>query len=449
MQKKGTLRLVLVPIIACIFLLTCLFSYIILQGNMQDWILFMGGEASMALFGLYSLATFAGIVTMFFLKKENNILKDPNKELSIIFLVAIIIGLATFSYLNFTSTEENYNWMHDGLLYQQMGQSWLFNQEFIINGVPTHHAGPLYPIYLSVFYTVLPLHLGSQIAVEIIFLFSIVTVFITTKKLYKTTFALISTAFIVTNPTFLFATSRNYSEPMVLIFYTLTIFFILQSLEQKKGNRIILAGLCAALGFLTKSGLSYFFIITGGAGFLWRFFYMRWSVFKNKNYLLAIVVFLSLILTWTIRNLNLFWDGTFSGFFSAIQPSQYLNDAIVHSITNDPGSFLIQFWFSTILSLIFLTPYLWILSPHIGKALSKIRNERVSCLALAFILPILIGLVMGSALFIYENEWMPDYWITYYPVSQVHYLISTLIRYIFISIIPLSWLAYEMAGKKV
>lgn len=447
MQKKASHRLVIIPIIACIFLLTCLFSYIILQGNMQDWISFMGGEASMALFGLYSLVAFVGIAAIVFFKKNIDILKVSNKSLSIIFLVTIIFGLVAFSFLNFTSTQENYDWMHDGLLYQRMGQSWLINQEFIIDGVPTHHAGPLYPIYLSLFYSVLPLHFGSQIAIEIIFLFSIITIFMTTKKLFSTTFALISTGLIITNPTFLFSTSRNYSEPMVLILYTLTIFFILQSLETKKSNRIILAGLCAALGFLTKSGLSYFFIITGGAGFLWRFYYMRWRVFKNKYYLLAIGVFLSLVLTWTIRNFNLFWDGTISGIFSAIQPSQYLNDAIIHSITKDSGSFLIQFWFFTTLSLVFLIPYFWILSPHIGKALSKIRNERISCLVLAFILPILIGLVMGSALYIYENEWMPDYWITFYPVSQVRYLISTLIRYIFISIIPLSWLAFEIERK--
>ena len=55
---------------------------------------------------------------------------------------------------------------------------------------------------------------------------------------------------------------------------------------------------------------------------------------------------------------------------------------------------------------------------------------------------------MGSALFIYENEWMPNYWITYYPVSQVRYLTSTLIRYLFITIVPLSWLAFEAANIK-
>ena len=447
MRKKGKRQLAIVPVITCLFLLTCLFTYLILQGNMQDWISFMGGEASMALFGLYSVAGIAGIAATLLLKKEANIFEAPRKLLTITFIASIIIGLGVFTYLNFTTTEANYDWMHDGLLYRQMGQSWLINREFIVDGLYTHHFGPLYPIYLSLFYAVLPLHLGTQIAVEIIFSLCIATVFIVTKKLYDTIPALISTAFVVTNPTFLFTTSRNYSEPLVLILYTLTIFFILESLKPEKNNRIVLAGLFAAFGFLTKSGLGYFFIITGCAGFLWRFYYMKWRVFKNRNYLAAIAVFLTLVLAWTARNLALFWDGTFSGFFSAAQPSIYLNDAVVHSVTKDLGSFMIEFWFFTTLSVLFLAPYLLILSPYVKKALSNIRDERISCILLAIILPIIIGLFMGAAIFIYENEWMPDYWITYYPVSQVHYLTSTLIRYLFIAIVPLSWLAYEVARK--
>ena len=447
MEKKANHQLAIIPVLTVSFLLICLFVYLILQGDMQDWPSFMGGEASMALFSLYSIIGVAGFIITLFLKKEVNIFKSPRKLLKITFVTSIIIGLGVFTYLNFTASEVNYDWMHDGLLYQQMGQSWLTNQEFIVDNLYTHHFGPMYPIYLSLFYIVLPAHLGTQIAVQIIFSLSIAAVFIATKKLYGLIPALLSTLFVVTNPTFLFTTSRNYSEPLVLILYILTIFFIMESLKPEKSNRIILAGLFAALGFLTKSGLGYFFIITGVAGFLWRFNYMKWNVFKNKNYLLAIAVFLTLVLTWTIRNLTLFWDGTFYGLFSAAQPSQYLNDAVIHSVTKDLGSFMIQFWFFAILSVFFLAPYVLILSPYVKKAFRNIREERISCILLAIVLPIIIGVVMGAAIFIYENEWMPNYWITFYPVSQVHYLTSTLIRYLFIAIIPLSWLAFEVAKK--
>ncbi len=441
-------RRLVVPIIICIFLLTCLFTYLILQGDLQDWRSFMGGEASMALIGLYSVAGVGGIVATLLLKKDAHVLEAPRKLLTITFLATIIVGWGVFTYLNFTATQANYDWMHDGLLYQQMGQSWLLNREFIVDGLYTHHFAPVYPIYLSLFYVFLPAHLGTQIAVEILFSLSVVIVFGVTKKLYGIIPALLSTALVITIPTFIFSTSRNYSEPMVLILYTLTIFFILESLKPEKGNRIILAGLFAALGFLTKASLGYFFIITGVAGFLWRFYYMKWRVFKNKNYLAAIAVFLALVLAWTARNIVLFWDGTFAGLFSAAQPSQYLNDAVIHSLTKDLGSFVVEFWFFAVLSALFLAPYVWILSPHVKKAFGRIRDERVSCLLLAITLPVLIGLAMGAVDFIYENEWMPDFWVTYYPVSQVRYLTSTLIRYLFIAIVPLSWLAYEFANVK-
>jgi 4-amino-4-deoxy-L-arabinose transferase-like glycosyltransferase len=338
--------------------------------------------------------------------------------------------------------------MHDGLTYQQMAQSFLANREFIVDGLYTHHFSPVFPMYLSLFYTFLPVHLGTQIADFVIFALSLVIVFFVTKSLYGVTPALISTGLVATIPSFIFSTSRNYAEPIVLILYTLTVFFIFESLKPEKGNRIILAGLFAGLGFLTKASLGYFFIITGIAGFLWRFYYMKWRVFKNKNYLIAIAVFFALLSTWTLRNLVLFWDGSIWNLWTASQPSSYLQEALVYSIANDVGSAFVQFWIFALLSLFFLLPYLWILSPYLNGALKQVRNEQVSCLLLAITLPILIGLVMSSVDFVYENWWMPDYWVSYYPISQIRYLVFTIVRYLFISIVPLSWLAYELANRK-
>jgi hypothetical protein len=440
-------RLFAVPIVVCIFLLICLFAFLFLQGDMNDWIAFMHGEASMFLFVSYCIAGIIGICITFFFKKKIRILEANNKVLIASFLAAIIIGTCTFTFLNFSATEENYNWMHDGLVYQQMGQSFLLNHEFIIDASYTHHFAPVYPLYLATFYVFLPIQLGTQIAVEIIFVLSLIVVFIFTRKMYGLAPALITTGLMATLPTFLFSTSRNYSEPMVLILYTLTIYFILESLKPEKENRIILAGLCAALGFLTKSSLGYFFLITGTAGFLWRFYYMRWQVFKNKNYLIAVLVFFALVMTWTARNIYRFWDGTFWNLLVVSQPSQYMYDATAYSFTNNPGGVFVQFWFFMLLTAFFMLFYSSIFSDYLKRTLSRIRDERISCLLLSIMLPLLIGWILGAVYFVYETEWMPDYWITYYPISQTRYLIYTLIRYVFIAIVPLSWLAYENAKK--
>jgi 4-amino-4-deoxy-L-arabinose transferase-like glycosyltransferase len=402
----------------------------------------------MALFGLYSIVGVAGTgATILSRKGELRILEVSAKETNAVLLLAIIIGFVVFSWLTLSVTPAQYDWMHDGLIYQQMAQSFLTNREFIVGGLYTHHFSPVFPMYLSLFLALLPLHLGTQLADLLIFAISLIAVFLVTKSLYGLTPAMISTGLVATVPSFIFSTSRNYAEPMVLILYTLTIFFIYESLRPEKGNRIILAGLFAGLGFLTKASLGYFFILTGIAGFLWRFYYMKWRVFKNKNYIIAIAVFFALLTTWTVRNLSLFWNGSIWSFWTAAQPSLYLQEALIFSITKDVGSAFFQFWIFAILSSLFFLPYIWILSPYMKGITKQIRNEKVSCLLLAILLPILIGLAMSSIDFVYENYWMPDYWISYYPISQVRYLIYTITRYLFIAIVPLSWLAYELAGR--
>ncbi len=438
---------ILIPIIVCLTFLIELFAFLYLQGDMNSWIAFMGGEAPMGLFNLYCIIGIGGIFTVALLKKQLRILDAQKRVLVASFLATIIIGFSVFTFLNFSATQANYGWMHDGIIYQQMGQSFLQNHEFIVNGNFTHHFGPIYPMYLSMFYVVFPVHLGTQIAVEILFALSLIVVFAVTRKMYGTSPALISTSIVATFPIYVFAVSRNYSEPLLLIIYILTIYFIMESLKPEKSNRIILAGLCAGIGFLTKSGIGYFFLITGVAGFLWRFYYMKWSVFKNKNYMIAVGVFLTILLAWTTRNLYLFWDGTLPNLLVASQSSEYFQTAIIHSVTEDFGSFFVQFWFFAALTSFFIMSYAWIFFDYLKKAVHKIRNERISCLLLSIVLPILLAWIIGAIYFVYENEWMPDYWITYYPVSQVGYLIENVIRYCFISLVPLSWLAYENAKK--
>ena len=94
----------------------------------------MHGEASMTLFFVYCIVGAIGTSLTLLFRKKLRILDASKKILMASFLLAIIIGCGTFTYLNFTATQENYDWMHDGLLYQQMGQPFLVNHEFIVDG---------------------------------------------------------------------------------------------------------------------------------------------------------------------------------------------------------------------------------------------------------------------------------------------------------------------------
>jgi len=329
-----------------------------------------------------------------------------------------------------------------------MAQSFLTNQEFIINGNYTHHFGPIYPLYLSIVYSFIPPPLGSQIAVQIGFILALLVVFLVTKKMYGTTPAIVTTGLVATLPNYLFATSRNYSEPFVIIFFTLTMYFILESLKPHKENRIILAGLTAAVGYLIKSSFGFFFIIAGVCGFLWRFYYMRWRVFKNKNYLAAIGVFFALLGIWTIRNLYHFWDGTFLNLFTAIQPSDYMLNATIYTFTTNLGGFFIETLFFTLFLGFFISAYSWPFADKLKIALRHIREERISCLIIAVMLTLLIGLFTTAMYFIYEPSWMPTFFISYFPQQQVRYFLHPLVRYCFVALIPLSWLTYEVENKK-
>jgi hypothetical protein len=434
---------VLVPVVICIYLLVGLFAFVLLKGDMNNWYAFMRNDAEVALFAMYCVIGVVGMGLVILLKKGLNLLGVSKRVLVASFLIAIIVGTCVFTYLNFSATQDNYAWMNDGWTYQRMAQSFLVNHEFIIDGNYTHHFGPVYPLYLAVFYVFLPIPIGTKVAVELSFILAILVVFFVTKKMYGATPALVTTGIIATLPNFIFATSRNYSEPFVLMLFTLTMYFILESLKPQKENRIILAGLTAALGCLTKSSFGYFFIVAGLTGFLWRFYYMRWRVFKNKNYLLAIVIFFALLLVWTARNLHHFWDGTFLNLFAAVQPSDYMYRATVYTFTVNFGGFFIETLFFALFLGFFMLAYSWPFAENLKKSFKRIREERLSCLLVAVMLALGIGLVTTSMYFIFETGWMPSFWVSYFPQQQVRYFLYNLVRYCFIAIVPLSWLAYE------
>jgi 4-amino-4-deoxy-L-arabinose transferase-like glycosyltransferase len=437
----------LVPIFVAAYLLVGLSLFLFLQRNLNDWVAFMQNDAAMATFGVYAAVGVLGLGLTVLQKKNPDILSASPKILYASFLVVLIVAFSAFTYLNFTATQDNYAWLSDGLLYQKMGLSLLQNHEFIYMGNFSHTIGPVYPMILAVFYLFLPAHLGTQIAVEILFVAATLVVFFLTKRMYGSAPALITTTLATSVPIYIFSTSRGYAEPLILLLYTATLYLIIESLRPGKENRIILAGFVAGVGILTKSSFGYFFIVTGVIGFLWRFYYMRWRLFKNKNYVAAVVIFLSLVLSWTGRNIYHFYNGTLASFLAAIQPSDYMYAGTVYTFTNDIGGYLMECLFFLAMSLFFAAAYIWIFSDYLKKSWTRVREERMSLLVLSTILPFVIGILVSAVFFVYENYWMEDYLISYLPVSQARYFIYNLVRYFFIALVPLTWIVYESAKK--
>jgi hypothetical protein len=172
---------------------------------------------------------------------------------------------------------------------------------------------------------------------------------------------------------------------------------------------------------------------------------MRWNVSKNKNYVMAILVFFSLLGVWTARNVYHFWDGTLQGLIFALQPSEYTYNATSYTFSLDFGGFFLELLFFGVFLGFFMLAYSWFFADYLKASIKRIRDERVSCLMLSVMLTVGIGLIITAVNFIYETGWEPPFFVSYFPQSQVRYFISNMVRYIFIAIVPLTWLAYESA----
>lgn len=317
----------------------------------------------------------------------------------------------------------------DGSTYAYMGENFRLHGEFVDTVVVnfpgirspyiftdgySHHYPPLYPLYLSTFYAIFGFSVEvTMVASVVSSLALLVVIYFTTKDLYGKKKSLIVTS--ISSVTFIYfaATGYGFPENMVGIFFVLTIWAILKSLEQ--GKYIILAGLFAGLGYLTKSSVGYFFIIAGIGGLLWRFYYMKWKVFKDKYYLTAIVVFFSFILVWAVRNIIRFGSWETSAYVSFVSSSALSN----------LGLFVPQLFiqFGLYLLVLLLFAIFWL--PQLRSTISKIKNEHYSGLWLAVGLTLLIGTFFTAMFYLWEKFSLLEG-----PVQ----------RYSIIAMTPLLWL---------
>lgn len=176
---------------------------------------------------------------------------------------------------------------------------------------PSHHYPPAYPFYLAMYYKVLGFGLWqTRVAHVVLSLAAMAVTYVLTRDLYGHERGLAVTAIVAVMPTLLLTTGMGFSENMVLIFFALTLWGIIKSLQ--KEPYIVVAGAAAGLAYLTRSSMGIFFLVAGIGGFLWRWLYMKWRVFTNVWYLMAIAVFFSMVIAWVARNMREF--GGFPGW---------------------------------------------------------------------------------------------------------------------------------------
>jgi len=289
---------------------------------------------------------------------------------------------------------------------------------------PSHHFAPGLPVIESTFVwllgdnvvaLVLPLTLLSAAAVGVLWL--------TTGDLFGRQAAVLAAGAVSLEWTgAVFGTWLGYTENLVLIALTLTLWAIVRSLRDDR--YVVLAGLFAGLGYLSKASIGWLFLIAGLGGLAYRVVFRGRAVFRNRWYWTGVAVFALPVLIWAYRNVSLFWDGTLLGLADAWQTSSFLAGVIATAL-NDPVQLAVGM--AGVLPVLFgfvALPFVPLARPLLA-GLRRWREEE------AFGLMLAVGLIFSLGWFFAAAFWATDHdsltWAD--PV-----------RYVMPAQVPLLWL---------
>lgn len=259
---------------------------------------------------------------------------------------------------------------------------------------PSHHFSPLFSMYLGAFYAAFGYSMtATRVAVALLSVLCLAAIYYSSRDLLGRDKALVVTAVLAMDPMMLVSTRDLMPETMVVAFFVLTMWAIVRGI--KDDRYMLIAALCAGGGYLSKSSVGTLFIVAGAGGFLWRFAYIRWDVFKRRYYLAAIAVFLSIVGAWSMRNILTFgWPNW--------QTSPYLESALRHGLSNI-GEFAVALAVTVPFFAAILLTYGGYWLPWARRSLAGIRHERTSALWLSVGLVLVISLWFSASLAMYED----------------------------------------------
>lgn len=363
----------------------------------------------------------------------------PLERIGVAAMVAgLVLRLAAPFFMDFRA---------DGDTYTAMGHAWMLHREFLMpygdvatwGPLPPGHSNhypPAYPFYLGVVFSIFGFGLWqAKWAAVVMSIAAIVAVYACTRDLYGRVPAALTAGLIALEPHFLWTTGTGFSENMVLLFFTITMWAILRSLTDDR--YILLAGLFAGLAYLSRSSVGYFFVVAGGAGFLWRFYWRRWRLFTNVWYLGAIAIFLAIVGAWAYRNASLFppvtqyltvFGHTWRLTLPAWETSSYVRYAQTYAFERP------ELWWDALRRkvpyfILFLAWWALPFLPESWRATKRIREEHTSALWLSVFLVWLIAWIISGMFTVLEKV---DF------ISNNH-------RYVIIGLVPLAWLIFREA----
>jgi 4-amino-4-deoxy-L-arabinose transferase-like glycosyltransferase len=252
---------------------------------------------------------------------------------------------------------------------------------------------------------------------------AVLVVWLTTRDLFGNDAALLAAGAVSLEWTgALFGTWDGYAENLVIITFTLTLWAIVRALRDDRF--LVLAGLFAGAGYLSKASLGWFFLIAGLGGFVWRLLYRGVGVLRNRWYWAAIGVFGLIFGLWSLRNLTLFWDGTPGRLLDAWQTSDVQAQYVAAAFDQKSQLALGLAGKLPILVMGLILPFVPLLGGF-RQSLREWKREDVSGLWLA------VGLVFVLGWFFAGVFWVSE---------QTNLLWADAIRYVMPAQIPLLWL---------
>lgn len=279
---------------------------------------------------------------------------------------------------------------------------------------PSHHFPPLYPAVLAGFFHVLGFSRDTlRVASIVLALAALGVTYLCTRDLYGHRRGLLATAVVAVSPILVLTTNKAYAENLLLLLFVAAMWAILKAIE--KPWYMVPAALFAALGYLTKSSMGYFFIVAGLGGLAWRLHWRGWKVLRDPAYLAAIGLFGATVAWWAWRNWTLFGSWETSAHLSAAYANALAHPADWALLLVFSFLFLFAFGY-----LLFMAALPWL--PALGRT-PKLATEQDSGLWLAIGLPLALTTLIDAALWLHERDF---------------YFHN--VRYVSFAIVPLVWL---------
>lgn len=208
-----------------------------------------------------------------------------------------ILGIATFIHIPIFGDGLN----PDATTYMEVSKSLYFTGSLQIETslVPRH------PPLMSIVFLPFGVSLGfTEFAVHtlqlLLMLLDLVVLYLISLRFGRIA-ALVPPIFLGLDPVLYLNMSEGRSLALLILFVQITLWGIWKGLGDSRWLPITAAA--ASLGFLTADSVGYLFLVAGIAGFFWRFYYVRWTIFRDRGYWVAAAVLLSTVGVWTLVNL--------------------------------------------------------------------------------------------------------------------------------------------------